>query len=480
MSTRRRGNCRSAVELVLLAGCGAACTRAPEQGSNNGRGIAAFADGSWVVTGRFEDAKAFEVDADRGPWLQSRGEMDVFIARQDALGNLDWAVQAGGPGSDYGEDVAALDDGGCLVVGHFEGIASFGSDAEAVSLGSSGALDAFLARYRADGALDWVRRFGGLGEDSARAVATCSDGTIFVAGRFESTLDLGPGADGALLHSAGKRDAYVARFRADGALIWARRLGGKRQDEVEDLATLPDGSVLVAGSFESRLQFEDGVSGRASAGETDAFLACFDPEGRLLWCQSAGGPEEDEARGVAGFPDGSSVLTGRFGGEARFGASEGEAVRLLDAGRRDVFVARYGPDGSLQWARRAGGVESDYGRAACAGPDDSCTVTGYFRDVAVFGAGEPGETRLTSSGGLDLFVARWTADGALAWAFAAGEIGPERGYALAALPDGACIAAGSRALGHQNHQEADDLLLLRVDSQGIGAIALPSHAHGSP
>lgn len=450
--------------IVLGAALSAACHDAIV-GANNGRSVATYPDGSWVVTGRFEAGKAFD-ESDDEAVLHSTGDRDVFLARYRSDGSVAWVARAGGPRSDYGEDVAALPDGSALITGQFEDQARFGLDGESATLASSGAEDAFLALYLPDGRLAWARSFGGTGRDWGKGVGVFDDHSFVLVGRFEEYVAFEPGGMGDnLLVSAGRRDAFVARFARDGRLLWARRLGGTGLDDAEDVAALPDGSCLVSGSFQKRASFgQDQASVLESAGDDDAFALRLGADGALVWARSAGGRGDDNARGVAGFDDGSCVVTGRFEDVAAFGRGTASEVLLADAGKRDIFVARYDAAGQLEWARRAGGSESDYGRAVTPGADGSCTVTGYFRGAALFGAGEPGESLLSSSGGLDLFVARWDRAGTLLWARGAGGLGPERGYGIASLPDGATIVAGGKQL--DDNGDEDDLLVVRYDARG--------------
>ena len=74
----------------------------------------------------------------------------------------------------------------------------------------------------------------------------------------------------------------------------------------------------------------------------------------LLWAKSAEGTSADKGLGIAAFPNGSSVVTGRFRTSATFGAGEPNESTLTSAGSLDIFVARYNADGSLAWARSAG------------------------------------------------------------------------------------------------------------------------------
>jgi hypothetical protein len=84
--------------------------------------------------------------------------------------------------------------------------------------------------------------------------------------------------------------------------------------------------------------------------------------------------------------------------------------------------------------KRAGGPGDDIARGVAAASDAggvaSIAITGAVVDGAVFGPGEPGETRAPVSAG-PVFAARLGADGALAWVRFAGGGVPGQGYGVA-------------------------------------------------
>ena len=116
----------------------------------------------------------------------------------------------------------------------------------------------------------------------------------------------------------------------------------------------------------------------------------------------------DHGYGIASLSDDSTVVTGDFYESAAFGKGEAiETVLISTDGNRDVFVARYNWDGTIEWAKRAGGSNYDSGYGITALSDDSSVVTGYFDISAIFGPGESGETELISAGSWEIFVARY-------------------------------------------------------------------------
>jgi hypothetical protein len=72
-------------------------------------------------------------------------------------------------------------------------------------------------------------------------------------------------------------EALVVALGADGQYRGARSLGGTGADLASGVAVLPDGDLLLSGSFEGRVDFGVGreVDARSAAGFSDAFLTRF-------------------------------------------------------------------------------------------------------------------------------------------------------------------------------------------------------------
>src|SRR5262249_31523786 len=149
-------------------------------------------------------------------------------------GSLHWAVRAGGTGGDWANGVTALADGSGIVVGYFQGLASFGPGGARVPLSSGSEEDAVPARSDPPGKPLWVEGAGGPGRQVLNAITTLSDGSLVVTGCFERSITLGEGAAAVTLTAPGpflSCDAFVARYTASGALLWARQCGGSTGDD---------------------------------------------------------------------------------------------------------------------------------------------------------------------------------------------------------------------------------------------------------
>ena len=59
--------------------------------------------------------------------LTSSGSTDIYVTKNNSQGNFMWAVKAGGSGSDRGLSIKTDNQGNSYVTGYFSGVATFGS-----------------------------------------------------------------------------------------------------------------------------------------------------------------------------------------------------------------------------------------------------------------------------------------------------------------------------------------------------------------
>jgi hypothetical protein len=358
-----------------------------------------------------------------------------------------------GTGSCRAHSTATFPDGSCVVVGQYSGMASFGlGDPNFTTLAGLGLRGIFVARYNADGTIEWAKSAGGALVDNATGVATFADGSCVVTGSFEGLATFGLGEANVTNLNDGDTmgDVFVARFNADGTLAWAKRAGGTGSEYGTNIATLSDGSSYVTGKIESSAVFgpgEGNATTLVSAGSDDIFVARYNANGTLSWAKRAGGASQDLAGGIDTLSDGSCLLASFFESATTiYGPGELGQTTLTSAGIFDVCLARYNANGTLAWAKHVvAGPSFDEAADLAAFSDGSCVIGGFFRDTAVFGPGDPNQTMLTSiTSTNDAFVARFAADGSLQWARQSG--GSAHGdivRAISALPDGSCAAGGS-------------------------------------
>jgi len=422
----------AAQELVWAKRAGGAGT------GDAGTAVAVDGSGNIYVTGTFQGTATFGLGEANQTALVSAGSDDIFLARYDSNGLLQWAKRAGGSGLDRGASIAVDGSGDIYVTGFFQGTATFGvGEANQTALTSAGSDDIFLAQYDSTGTLQWAKRAGGTGLDRGAGIAVDDLGNSYVTGWFNGTATFGLGeANQTALVSAGSDDIFIAQYDSTGLLQWAGRAGSTGQDQGVGIAVDGGGNSYLTGYFNGAAVFGPGQASQTtlvSAGDRDPFVAQYDSSGLLQWVKRAGGTGADRSFSITVDESGNVYVSGLFQGTATFGLGEANQTALTSAGSDDIFVAQYDSTGLLQWAKRAGGTGSDGGLGIAVDGLGNSYVTGWFSSAATFGLGEANQTALTSAGGRDIFVAQYDADGLLQWAKRAGSgaTGGDQGMGIA-------------------------------------------------
>jgi hypothetical protein len=391
--------------------------RAGGTGDDETLAIEIDAAGNSYITGYFEGSATFGFgEANQTVLTSSSGGSDIFVAKYNSSGALLWAKRAGGSGSGQGFGVRVGGSGNVYLTGSFEGSITFGfGEANQTSLTADGAFDMFVARYNANGTFAWAKRAGGAGDDEGFGITLDGNtGTSYVTGYFEGSATFGSGeANQTALTSTGSNDMFVAKYNSNGSLAWAKRAGGT--GFVDGIGIARDGAsnLYATGTFSGAATFGSGEVNQTvlTAGSGfESFVAKYTSAGALVWAKQTSGTGFIEGFGIAVDAAGNSYVTGYFDGSATFGPAEPGSVALTSAGGFDLFVAKYNSNGSLAWAKQAGGTGFDVGSAIALDASGNSYTTGYFDGSATFGKGEGKQTVLTSTGGYDLFVAKYAAN----------------------------------------------------------------------
>jgi hypothetical protein len=330
-----------------------------------------------------------------------------------------------------------------------------------------------LAKYSTDGQLEWaIRAVDAGGNALFHGSAVLPDGSIAIAGDFTIGIALAPDTpEETILTTPGTsdEDGAVARFAADGTLLWARQISGPGIEFIWNLTRLLGGELLAAGTYQQTVVLGAGEEHETAltcgAGEPDAgpdgggercpFVAAFDEDGALLWARDLGYscPVQDVFPMVEAAPDGGFAIAGGFVGTAVLGQGEPNetVVGPTPEDKFDVLVARYAANGSLLWARQsAGGLDDPttmdwYTGYPMAFLDSGeLVLAGYYRwGAPVFGQGEPHEAVLPYANRYRVFLAMFYPNGNLAWAIDQGVPGSVEATTMAAYGDSTFFVGGT-------------------------------------
>src|SRR5262249_11831889 len=148
---------------------------------------------------------------------------------------------------------------------------------------------------------------------------------------------------------------FVAKYDANGVLLWAKNFGGTGADSATRVGADPVGNIYVAGYFSGTVAF--GTITLTSAGGFDAYIAKMDPSGDFTWVSQLGGASADYAYGVGVDDSGNVYATGSFTSSASFslnGVASGASLTAVGGQGEDAFVAKLDSGGNPLWVKNMG------------------------------------------------------------------------------------------------------------------------------
>ena len=218
-------------------------------------------------------------------------DFNIWITKYSELEGVLWTRSFNGEanGRDKGNAVTVSPDGTHIYAVGYTTTASQGKDV-------------WVGKYSADGETVWTRTYDGGsiidpwllgdlelhqgGDDAFSVVAAPDGGSLYVAG-YETAGN-------------GRSDAWIRKYSADGIALWTRTVEGTYggSDGAFSLALSPDGASLFVAGYTT-----------TGSDNQDAWVARYSADGELLWTSTSdlGAGLADYAADVAVSATGDSV-----------------------------------------------------------------------------------------------------------------------------------------------------------------------------
>jgi hypothetical protein len=275
------------------------------------------------------------------------------------------------------------------------------------------------------GAHLFSRSFGGPDEDYITRANVDLSGNLLLAGSFATTVDFGTGP----LTSQGALDIYFAKFDPSGKAVFATAYGDVAEQNGVNIVGTGSGDIYATGVF--RGQVLGSVGYTATDSEPDALVLRLGPDGLLKESFVLPGSGRQFVNGLA-YDGSHGVFFSGFNNGAVPGANG-----ITTAGGND-FVVGHGVS-TQNWTRDLGDPSEQFSQDIAYDPAGSVVAVGYFGGTVDFGTGI---MPVTSAGGYDVLVTRFTAAGAPVWGRAFGGAGDQQA-SFVAVSGGEIIVVGT-------------------------------------
>lgn len=294
---------------------------------------------------------------------------------------------------------------------------------------------------------------------TAYNVASDAAGNAFLCGVFSTSLAIG----GQTLIAVGYADIFLAKYSPTGSILWVGSTGGSGNDIANCVNIDALGNVIISGSIGVG-NFMFGPSLISNISGSKYFVAKYTNSGTPIWgiCGASGSSNSNY---VSSDASGDIYLTGSF-----FGTSSiGTGTYVSAGGTTDFYLAKFSAAGLPVWTVVGGGTQNDIGYCVRVQPTGEIFVCGGYSSATF----TLSTATLTNSGSLDVFLARFSNSGNLLWAIQGGGPTTDVGYSLAAHAGGVYIGGGLGAapfvIGTASLNPmagSDNMFLCGVDNSG--------------
>ncbi len=351
---------------------------------------------------------------------QSVGGSDIFVAKYNSAGALQWAQRAGGTSVNYGRAVGVDTNGDIYVTGGYQGPANFGS----TNLPATSGEQFFLAKYTSSGTVKWLQTSTGGITNSGIGLAVDGAGNSYALAVMDwSGTSITFGSETISTVEGGHTLLILVKYDSTGTAQWAQLFDSAEETYGSKVAVDAAGNVYVRGAFSYDMTIgSSNLMVNPTTATKNMFLAKFNNTGALVWLQQPAGGNVDEG-GVAVDPAGDAFVSGAFNTNLDFGNGitlTNEANSTASFG--DAFLAMYDSSGAIQWAQRAGGANG-----------------GFYWDVAL-----DAETNVYAAGfwGSGAGVAKYNPGGTFQWSYSASSTSSSLATKCAVDSAGHCYLGG--------------------------------------
>ncbi len=265
----------------------------------------------------------------------------------------------------------------------------------------------------------WRKVVGGPGGEYLRAMGSNGGDDFVIAGRFQGA---GSTFGGGTL--PGEEGLALARYRADGSVLWSRGFNYNLLLDAAGVAMTSTHNSFLLGYYRGTPDLGAGPLPATSPVDSNLYLAKFGPDGRTLWSRGFGAWRESESTRVASNispaavatdAQGHVVVTGTFSGYVDFGGgplfSGANPTTSIDE-LAGTFVAKFSGDGKHLWSKAlpSHGTMSTRGYSITVDEQGHVLVGGVVARGADLGDGP-----VDSGSAYAPFVVKFSPEGTLRW-----------------------------------------------------------------
>ena len=294
-------------------------------------------------------------------------------------------------------------DGGYIVGGGFSSDEIKIGNYTITNNGASYSSDGLIIKYSSEDEVEWVKNVGGSDGDTISSIIETDDGGYIVGGSFDSD-EIKIGNYIITNNESYGSDVFLIKYDADGAVAWAKSLGGNSDDTISSIVKTSDGGYIIGGSFDSdEIIVENNKlinSTTSNFIKYDGFIIKYNSSDKVEWLNNINEGEQTYINSIKEIEDGGIIAVGNV------------SDSLLGGGNDDGIILKYDSNGDIEWKKKIEGTEDEIINAIEIADDGGFIIAGTFYSDEI----KVGNYTITKNGYRDGFIIKYSSKGEVEWA----------------------------------------------------------------
>lgn len=294
--------------------------------------------------------------------------------------------------------------------------------------------------------LHWMHQFGNTNRSTlGSSLDLDKDGNVYMAGSFESSIDLDPGPNVFNLTGSNWNDnLFISKLDDQGAFIWAKSIVTHELFQEPIIHVDDSSNVYIYSSFKGIVDFDPGTGVHTLIGSTNwatLFVLKLDSNGNFLWVKKIEGGQGKTKIGIKSDKSGAIYLTGIFRGTVDFDPDT-TVYNLTSAGGIDIFILKL-KNGQFDWAMKIGSTADDLSSDIAIDDKANILLAGSFSGTVDFNPGPAIDTLKALGPTWDAFFLKLDSAGNFIWVKQITGVGFEYIESIAIDTSNGVLATGS-------------------------------------
>ena len=299
-------------------------------------GVAVDSSDNIYITGTSQGTNLFGKNATSGT------TDDIFVAKLNSSGVVQWVYTAGGTGRDRGRKIALDSSGNIYVAGYYQNTVDFGGG----NVTSNGSWDAFILKLNSSGTFQWVKSYGGsTGNDLGRDVVVDSNDNAIMLGTFRGTVNFDSGDGGGVVnYTSNDYDVFLIKLNSSGIWQFVWRTENTGSADARALAIDSNNVTYLTGTFSGTVKF--GNNTVTAANSNDLFIHKInlcDAQTQITYTSNI--DTTQKAKGISVDSSGNIYATGTFQNTVNFGGGN------ITSSGKDIYLLKLDSNFTFQWVK---------------------------------------------------------------------------------------------------------------------------------